>query len=167
MMPSTFYEMVALNGGLDLVTPTLNLRPGVARDAMNFECSVTGGYTRIPGYERFDGRAAPTATAAFLMLAAVFSAGVSIGATVVGNTSGATGYVIATTATALVVTATTGAFQNGETLKVGGSPVGTLVSYAGAASTAKQSAVYAQLAANYYRSLIGVVPGSGPIRGVA
>jgi hypothetical protein len=37
------------------------LPPGIARRAANFECSITGGYTRIEGYERFDGRPSPSA----------------------------------------------------------------------------------------------------------
>ena len=43
------YDLIRMNGGLDLVTPTLSLPPGVARDALNFEASITGGYTRIAG----------------------------------------------------------------------------------------------------------------------
>src|SRR5436190_10389746 len=43
-------------GGLDLTTPSLRLLPGVLRDTLNFECAQQGGYARIEGYERFDGR---------------------------------------------------------------------------------------------------------------
>lgn len=48
-------------GGLDLTTPALRLQPGALRDALNFEVSPFGGYTRIEGYERFDGRLSPSA----------------------------------------------------------------------------------------------------------
>ena len=34
------YALIPLGGGLDQVTPTLSLKPGVARDAVNFEASV-------------------------------------------------------------------------------------------------------------------------------
>ena len=54
------YDNVQLVGGLDQVTPNLSLIPGVVRRALNFECSINGGYTRIAGYERFDGRARPS-----------------------------------------------------------------------------------------------------------
>ncbi len=47
-------------GGLDLTTPPLRQQPGVLQDAINFECAPFGGYTRIEGYERFDGRTAPS-----------------------------------------------------------------------------------------------------------
>ena len=45
------YDNVQLVGGLDQVTPNLSLIPGVVRRALNFECSINGGYTRIAGYE--------------------------------------------------------------------------------------------------------------------
>ena len=47
-------------GGLDLITPSLRLLPGVLRDTLNFECAQQGGYARIEGYERFDGRQSPS-----------------------------------------------------------------------------------------------------------
>jgi hypothetical protein len=49
-------------GGLDLTTPDLRLQPGALRDCLNYECGQFGGYTRIQGYERFDGHASPRLT---------------------------------------------------------------------------------------------------------
>ena len=49
-MPPVKYSLIQLQGGLDLVTPTLSLPPGIARSAVNFEVAITGGYTRIAGY---------------------------------------------------------------------------------------------------------------------
>jgi sugar lactone lactonase YvrE len=60
-MPATQAEVIQLKGGLDQVTPTLGLKAGVCKQASNFECSVYGGYSRIQGYERYDGRPAPSA----------------------------------------------------------------------------------------------------------
>lgn len=54
------YDTIILDGGLDLITPTLRLKPGVLSDSSNFEVAVAGGYARIEGYERFDGQAAPS-----------------------------------------------------------------------------------------------------------
>ena len=48
---SVKYEIISLQGGLDQVTPTLSLKPGMLRDALNVEASITGGYTRIKGYD--------------------------------------------------------------------------------------------------------------------
>lgn len=41
---------VRLGGGLDLVTPTRQMKPGSASSCVNYECPVTGGYRRINGY---------------------------------------------------------------------------------------------------------------------
>lgn len=48
-----------LGGGLDLVTPAIATKPGVAVAALNYE-PVMSGYRRIRGYERFDGQVAPS-----------------------------------------------------------------------------------------------------------
>lgn len=164
-MPRVMYEMIALKGGLDLITPTLSLKPGVARDALNYECNVTGGYTRIAGYERFDGHASPS-TAVYVILSVVMSASVSLGATVTGVTSGKTGVIIATSTGQLVLTAVSGAFTDGETLNVLGSPVATVTTTLGQTGTSSLAAVYSALAANSYRASISKPAGSGPVRGV-
>jgi hypothetical protein len=46
---------IALGGGLDLVSPDTVMKPGAALAALNY-LPVAGGYQRIKGYERFDGR---------------------------------------------------------------------------------------------------------------
>lgn len=52
-------QFVSLRGGLDLVTPIGQVNPGAASEMRNYEVSTTGGYRRVDGYERLDGRAAP------------------------------------------------------------------------------------------------------------
>jgi len=44
---------IPLGGGLDLVTPPRQLKPGAALSCINYECPVTGGYRRIEGYTQF------------------------------------------------------------------------------------------------------------------
>jgi len=46
----------ALGGGLDLISPALQIAPGKAVLAQNYECSMNGGYRRMDGYTLFDGR---------------------------------------------------------------------------------------------------------------
>jgi len=46
----------ALSGGLDLISPALQMPPGKAILAHNYECAMTGGYRRIDGYTIYDGR---------------------------------------------------------------------------------------------------------------
>lgn len=51
----------ALAEGLDLVTPAVKMPPGRVIAALNYE-PTAGGYRRFIGYERFDGRTAPSSS---------------------------------------------------------------------------------------------------------
>lgn len=164
-MPPVKYELIKLGGGLDQVTPTLSLPPGVARRASNFEASITGGYTRIAGYERFDGRPSPSG-AEYAILVGTVTGSVAVGSTVVGVSSTATAVVIEINPGSLVVTAMSAYFEAGEELQVSGSPV-MVLSDVTTAADGRANAGYQLLAANYYRQSIHEVPGSGPVRGVA
>jgi hypothetical protein len=53
---------ILLQGGLDLETPALTVEPGRMLACKNFEVNTLGGYTRIEGYERYDGQPEPSAT---------------------------------------------------------------------------------------------------------
>lgn len=165
-MPPVRYDLIRLAGGLDQVTPTLSLKPGIVRRAANFECSITGGYTRIGGYERFDGRPAPS-DARYFVLSGTVIAPISIGATVTGGTSGATGKVIAAPAGQVVLTRQVGTFTPGEYLTVSGSIVFSGIEIIGVAAEGVTDATYKNLAAADYRADIQAVPGSGPVCGVA
>lgn len=166
-MPPVQYEMIRLAGGLDLVTPSLSLPPGVARTASNFECSIMGGYTRIAGYERFDGRPNPS-DATYATLTANITGTIAVGNTITGVTSGATGVVFVVSGSTVAYTKAVGTFQAGETLNVGGVGQGTVTALGPATPlTSLQAAQYQNLAADVYRADIQAVPGSGQIRGVA
>jgi hypothetical protein len=166
--PPVRYDVFRLQGGLDLITPTLALKPGVARNALNFEVAVTGGYTRVPGYERFDGRAAPS-NAGY----AVITLNASVATVAVGNTiqtSGGvkTGVVLAvdTVNNIIVYTLPVGTFVNGDVILVGASSIGTVITTTAFMPSSLTQATYTAAAADVYRALIQVVPGSGPVRGV-
>ena len=49
----------ALQGGMDLVSPTLSVSPGRALLAQNYECDLTGRFRRMDGYTLYDGSASP------------------------------------------------------------------------------------------------------------
>jgi hypothetical protein len=66
----------------------------------------------------------------------------------------------------VIVTKKSGLFTDGETLQISGSPVGTLTSQISISADALTDAQLRALAADNYRADIGVVPGSGPVRGV-
>jgi hypothetical protein len=164
--PKVNYDLIRLGGGLDQVTPALSLPPGVVRRAANFECSITGGYTRIAGYERFDGRPSPSA-ANYNILVLTFTAPVTVGQTVTGSVSAATGRVIAVNTASLVITRETGTFVAGDVLNNGSGFVGTITSVEGVAADGLTDAQYQSLAADNYRADITAVPGTGSILGVA
>lgn len=165
-LPQVKYDLIRLSGGLDLVTPTLSLKPGVVRDSLNFESSITGGYSRISGYERYDGRTSPS-SASYSELTINISATISVNNTIVGATSGATGVVIDVTGSVVSITKQTGTFQVGENVRVSGVVKGSVTALSGSATTVQRAALLTSKAADVYRSDIGAVPGSGSIRGVA
>lgn len=54
-------EAYRLEGGQNSVDTESDLKPGVARLANNFECTVSGQPRRVHGYERYNGEFAPSA----------------------------------------------------------------------------------------------------------
>lgn len=164
-LPSVQYDLISLGGGLDQVTPTLALRPGIARRAANFEASINGGYTRIAGYERFDGRPNPS-DATYTILTVQLSGAVEAGDILTGQTTGATAVVMDIDDDNIVVTKEVGFFASGEILLDNGTPVGAIVAVAGVAADGLEDAEYKNQAADVLRADIVVVPGDGPVRGV-
>ena len=160
-------DYVEFKGGLNQINTLINTPQGFLADAVNFEVNTNGGYTRIQGYERFDGRTSPSDA---LYYSATFTAGpnsLSLAA-ITGDTSGATATVVAYSTTQIFITAITGTFVSGEVVRIGGLNVGTLTSTfgLGGAPTSLLDAQYKVAAAGVYRALIGAVPGSGNILGV-
>jgi len=165
-LPRVNYDLIHLAGGFDQVTPTLSLPPGFARRAANFEASINGGYTRIAGYERYDGHANPS-DAAYNLLVCALTGAVAVGNTVTGVTSAATGKVIAISGSKVVLTRETGTFVAGETIQVSATNVGTVTVVQGMDVDGLMDATYKGLAADEYRTSISAVPGSGSVLGVA
>jgi hypothetical protein len=166
-MPQTQVEFMPMTGGLDLITPPLMMPPGHCREAQNFEVDTLGGYVRCLGYERFDGRVKPSDALHYLLPANV-TGSVSIGNTVTGLTSFATGVVIAVGSDRIVFTKATGQFLGNEEIQVAGVTQATstdAVRVEGGDSQ-EQIAQYRNLAADVYRADIQSVPGEGQIRGL-
>ncbi|CAB4145020.1 hypothetical protein UFOVP891_49 [uncultured Caudovirales phage] len=157
-------------GGLDLVTPPLVLKPGFCREALNWECHTQVGYSTSEGYEKFDGRPSPS-DATYTILLATITGAWAVGNTVTGNTSAATGQIIAADATGnsyFAFTKVAGTFVSGEALKIGGVTIATSTAAPTTygASTSELDAQYRNLAADVYRADILAVPGSGDVLGV-
>jgi hypothetical protein len=168
-LPPVQVNYFALKGGLNLVTPPLSIPDGMVRESLNFEVDVDGGYRRVAGYERFDGRPQPS-DAIFSSLPCTFAGATrpQSGDTITGLTSGASGVVIATGEDFIAFTKKTGAFINAEDVQLLGVTIATTTDRAidTSASTQLLQAQYQHLAANIYRQDIEAVPGSGQILGV-
>ena len=147
-------------GGWDNETPPISVPSGFVRKSKNYECGITGGYSRVIGYERHDGRTSPSAATAVVIDIALTGA-ISVGDTVTGVTSAATAVAIATASGYIAVTKVVGTFVSGEVLNVGGLPQATTTSAVHGASTALLRAQYKNLAADLYRADIAAPTGSG------
>lgn len=160
---TTYYPM---KGGLDLVTPAISMDPGRVIDAQNYEPGAVGGYRRIDGFERSDGRTSPT-SAGYWLITATITGAIAVGNTVTGGTSAATGKVLLVSGSTLVLGRVTGTFVSGEALKVAAVTQATSTSTAlpNGATAPSDHADYKLLAANDRRADITVVPGSGVPRG--
>lgn len=172
-------SVFSLTGGMDVVTAAIAVPPGKAIAALNYE-PVASGYRRVQGYERFDGRLAPSA-ATFAQFA--FTDGttaIEAGDVLTGQTSGATAVVLddavlvsgdygdGDAAGYVGVGVITGTFQNGETLTVSGSPVAIAdgVPQVGLSPDDETAAEWLAAARANARAAIQPVPGEGPVRGV-
>ena len=168
-MPQVKYDLIDMKGGWDQNTPTQSLPAGYVRDALNFECNVNGGYTRIAGYERFDGRTSPSdALYSLVFVAAYVGVTPVAGDTVNDATTGATAIVLATdnvvNGQVIAISKRVGSFVIGNNLRVGVTVVGAMITPTQAISNAA-NANYLSLAANLYRTDIQPVPGSGRVLG--
>lgn len=153
-------------GGLDMVSPPLTIDNGKCISINNYECNSLGGYRRIDGYERFDGRVSPSAQS-YYYCPCSFVATVTVGQTIVGATSAATGKVLQVESNYLIIDRLTGTFAI-ENFKVSGVVKGALTQIPSKDGhpTGLGHATALGLTADDYRADIQAVIGSGVIRGV-
>jgi hypothetical protein len=155
-------QYIALGGGLDTESAVLSVPPGFVREAWNFEQAVDGGYSRVLGYERFDGHPSPS-QATYVDLEATLTVIPEVGDVVTGETSPASGRFLSFEDGMVRLADTVGTFDIGENLLVGTDVVGVVNGFAYIGTDA---ATVAQ-AENLRRLAISEVPGSGPVRGIA
>ncbi|MDP1931901.1 MAG: hypothetical protein Q8L60_10630 [Gammaproteobacteria bacterium] len=156
-LPPKQVSTVNLKGGLDLASTLLNVSPGAALNLVNFEPELEGGYRRVNGYERVDGRPAPSA-AVYYTVGVTDASAIAVGATLTGVTSGATSKVVIKDENTLGITALTGGYELGETAN--GTTI-TQVELLGGQDDIDDDALWQYEAEEYYRALIGAVPGTG------
>lgn len=133
-------DFTAMRGGLDLVSQAVLMPPGRAIGCLNYE-PVAEGYRRIGGFERMDGRPAPSRASYSVLRFRSGSTIIEGGEVVTGDTSGATGVALydptvesgdwdtADAAGYIVLTDVSGGFQNGEGLTVAGKSRSNLALY--------------------------------------
>lgn len=154
-------------GGLDVVSPPLSITPGRALAMVNFEPWYSGGYRRIPGFERFDGRTKPSEIT-FMGFRIEDTTGLLVGDTLTGDTSGTTGevvgiasYIISSDGVMIGVTKVSGSgFVNGEYLNSGARLIVSEPVLNSAPTAALQEDWLLVAEANYRADIIEV-PGSG------
>ena len=84
---------IKLGGGLDTSTAPMSVPEGCLIGSQNYqERVVDGGYERVAGYERFDGRPWPSnAEITALLGSPAWTAGAAVGSIATGGISGASG----------------------------------------------------------------------------
>lgn len=171
----------AMGGGLDLITPHMKLAPGsLIAGTRNYEVALGGGYRRVDGYERFDGRAKPsTATYSRIPFTGASNRVIQPYDIITGVTSGVQAVVVATPAFTsgdwttndgageLSFTLATGTFNPAEAITVSGIVVcqSAGAQFAGSIGDADYK-VCLRGTQMLFRFLIQAVPGVGNVLGV-
>lgn len=171
-------DVVLLRGGLDMVTPPMAVAPGMALVSSNYEPGE-GGYRRMGGYERLDGRPKPSLATYQILHFDTGSVAITAGQTLAGDPSLATAVALANAVVTagtyvggdavgyVAVGAVTGLWAGGDDVEVGASPVAEFVSLeTGLAPTDEEHAAYTAAEVARRRQSITAVTGSGAVRGV-
>ena len=167
-LPKVQHKPTILKGGLNLVEPSLSIGAGYATYSVNYECSISGGYSRIKGYERKDGQPSPSAAVYTIVQIVGFLTTPTLGQTLTGNTSAATGIIVGINGNYMALTKVVGTFTTSEIVKVGAVTIGT-ATVATVIIGALEKARLLNAAADIYRADITAVGGassSGSVLGV-
>ena len=161
-------DTVPMSGGVDMVTPPQVIKPGRCIFAQNFEPGINGGYVRMAGIERFDGRSRPS-QAQYMVIEGLIVGPLVVGDNISFTDSGATAVVAAIIDEDHFVLANiSGTLIAHEAFTVGGELYGYIdeVQPFNNGGEPELHAEYKSAAADAIRGFITSVPGSGPVRGV-
>jgi hypothetical protein len=167
-------------GGEILTDPALSQPPGSLLFGKNYEVYPEGGYRRIDGFERYDGRTKPSESIYWILEFETGTTATVDTNVITGATSGAVAELIVDSVVDsgsyagndaigyMAVALLTGTFQVGENIQVSASTVAVVKELANAlgATTDALDTTYSQASIERARSKITVITGSGPIRGV-
>ena len=169
-----------LQGGENLTDAALSISPGNLIFGKNYEVYAEGGYRRIDGFERFDGRTKPSESSYYILDFKSGTVTLTDTTVITGATSGATAELVADAVLEsgtyagsdaqgyYAVALLSGTFQVDENIQVSSvtkSVVKAVVVESGADTDALED-TYSQAAEERARGDIGAVPGSGDILGV-
>jgi hypothetical protein len=168
MPPSPSVQFIDFQGGLDLESPPLEAAPGDLQDSVNFDIGTTGGYNRVQGYELYDGTQIATEYGFYSVSMTFITPNITLNSPVTCAATGASGKVIYFDDTYLYYAMPVGVFNTGDQLTVSGVIIGNVLEapYQRKDRSTLTGALCMKLSADVYRAAIGVVPGSGPIRGL-
>jgi hypothetical protein len=174
---TTQVKYIALSGGLNLIDSQLSIPEGMMTECLNYE-QVFGkqGYSRIDGYERYDGRLEPHLAVYYVQEFDTGTAAISVGNIVTGTS--ATGDVLAVeletgswvggdAAGRLIIGNVTGSWANNDNIQVSASTkaLASAATYQGSISETLDT-TYQALAVEDRRAAIQKPTGSGGILGV-
>jgi hypothetical protein len=153
-------------GGLDLVTPSISISPGSAVAAQNYAVEKNGGYRRIDGFCRYDGRSSPMARAGYVVAEVNTTALVKAGDILTGEVSKARGTILrVVSATEILLTRIAGEFTV-EHFLIGGVVKCFTRAVPARSDDPRDDAMYFAEAVDELRADIQKVPGGGAVRGV-
>ena len=162
-------EYTRFKGGLDLQSPALQIDPGALIAVLNYMCDTDGGYSRIDGYERYDGRTSPSDGTYYRATCTFSNGGPAVGDTITGADSTETAVVVVVGATYICYTKRSGAFNADEVFTVAAVAKGTFtaIGVEKGETSPLLHATALNAAADVYRSDIAKPAGtSGPCRGL-
>lgn len=156
-----------VGGGLDTETPVRQLKPGWVLGSDCYEPKVDGGYARLGGIERYDGRKSPSSMEIVPLRVEGLTGVIAVGDLLVGAPSTAQGTVVYASGDKVALVNVVGAFATGDTLTVGGAYRG--VAHTEPSIMAEQTNAMLAGAEDLQRQFIGKVPGldGTPVRGAA
>ena len=173
---TTLTDYFPLLGGEDLITAPISVKPGRLLLSLNYDCHYNGGYRRMDGLERYDGRTAPSAAVFYGVMVEVPGAmSWTVGDTITGASGSAEIISIVMTSAAqgpvgtlyVVTFLEAVTFADDESISNGSQAYTAFM--AGAALQAgsdDQLDFSINAAAEAARALITEVPGTGPVTGV-
>lgn len=155
------YDRFPMSGGVDTTTPYLQRTGSSLLQGLNYEPDMDGGYRKMRGFERFDGRPAPSDAVVTVLEFNAALPSVPLGATITGQTSGAKAVVgrIGSEFT-LWADVRTGELIDGETITITG-VVGSLTLAAAYPNTLDITSVDNEFSNIYFTTTTGNVLPAG------